>query len=333
MAREATVCARLRALMSAGGGLGHLESLHGEAVAELGDGHPVALEIELQVQAQYDLVRAAEDALAAWADLAERSRRHLDEYHPLMMHIRSQHLRRLARRGEAGDLDLVVRLRAGEVAGRVGAGADEDWIGVARADLAVAMLDRARYGSLDDRLLHHDPDGDLAGAKDLIESELDRRGARHGVNHAFTWRARGVRGSVLVAQAARAGDPARSMLGAEALAVAEALVQHEWYRRAAHTSQALRGQLLRAEALSILERHREATCEARLASVLARRYRAVDAGHALMVLARCEAAVDPAAALTSATAALRARLGWYSEHGYQVAEARQLVDSLTGARV
>jgi hypothetical protein len=192
----------------------------------------------------------------------------------------------------------------------------------------VALLERARYGALDPALTSHDPEGDLAGAADLIDGELARRVERHGPEHLFTWRAQGVRGSVLVAQAARAGEPTRGMLGAQALDVADRMVQHEWYRHGAHTAQALRGQLLRAEALSTLDRQRDAESEARLAAVLSRRYRGMDPGLANMVLARIQAETDVPGALATATEALAARAQWYPPGCYRVTEAERLVAEL-----
>jgi hypothetical protein len=246
-----------------------------------------------------------------------------------MMNIRSQFLRSLARRGGAGDLDRMVALRDDELLRRLAADAGDDWVGVARADLALARLQRARYASFDPDIVDPDPDRDLAEAAEIIGAEIERRRAEHGADHAFTWRATGVFGSIVAAQAQRTVEyPQFEQFGEQALQVADGLVQHEWRRHGEHTVQALRGQLVRAQALSTLGRHREAVCEARLASVLARRYRRVDEGHALVVLARTEAAFDLRSALSSANRALAARREWYPEQGHQVAEARQLVETL-----
>jgi hypothetical protein len=308
----------------------HLQTLHEDATEALGAGNPMTLEVETYLNVGRDSARPAAQALAAWADLGERASQYLATFDPLMMNIRSQFLRCLARRGAPGDLDQVVTKRDEEMRCRFAADAGGDWVGVARADLAVAQLQRARYSSLDPDVVDPDPDRDLAEAAETISVEIERRRAEHGADHAFTWRAAGVFGSIVAAQAGRTDEyPLREQLAEQALRVADGLVQHEWRRHGEHTLQALRGQLVRAQALSTQGRHREAVCEARLASVLARRYRRVDEGHALVVLARTEAAFDLRSALSSATRALTARREWYPEQGHQVAEARRLVETLT----
>jgi hypothetical protein len=223
----------------------------------------------------------------------------------------------------------VVELLRAEVDRRVRRGVHDDWIGVARADLATALLERGRCGRFDPRLRERDADADVVTAREMIEAELDRRVKVHGSEHPFVWDIRALLGSVLLAAAQRASGFRRHMLGEEVLSLSDDLVQHDWQRAFGHTMRALRGQLLRAEGLLVLNRMEEAEAEARLASVLARRYRGHDSGRALLLLARAVAARDRPRALGIAREALAARRDWFSVGGHQVEEAAHLVRALS----
>lgn len=329
---EAKFSARLHAVLGARRGAARLATLHEEARSELGHEHQLTLLIEYHLNYALGPGRPVEESLSIWSDLQQRARQQLPEGHPTVMAIRACYARCLSRRGHPGDLDRVVDLHRAEVDRRVRRGSTDDWIGVARADLAIALLDRARLGHFDPRLRERDADADVAAARELVEFEVDRRIKVHGTDHPFTWDARTVLGSVLLARAWRAPYWERRELSEEALALAEALGRHEWQRNLSHTPRALRGQLLRAEALLLLGRCPEAEGEARLAAVLARRYRGLDTGRALLVLAQALAARDQVGALASATEALRVRRAWFSAAGHHVAEAVQLVRKLRGDR-
>jgi hypothetical protein len=327
-ATEATLSARLHAVLGGGHDSAQLESLHCQAKALLGREHPLSLLVEYHLNYHVGPARPVEQSLAIWSDLRDRARMHLPECHPTAMAIRACHARCLSRRGQPGDLDRVVDLLRAEVDRRVRRGVHDDWIGVARADLAMALLERGRFGRFDPRLRQRDADADVAAAREMIDSELDRRRKEHGSEHPFVWDVRALFGSALLAAAQRASGFQQQILGEEVLTLSENLIQHDWQRTSRHTMRALRGQLLRAEALSVLQRTDDAEAEARLASVL-RRYPEHDSGRALLVLARAVAARDRPAALAIATEALATRRAWFAAGAHQVAEAVHLVRTLS----
>jgi len=329
-ATEATLSARLHAVLGGGHDGAQLESLHCQAKAQLGREHPLSLLIEYHLNYHVGPARPVEQSLTVWSDLRDRARMHLPDCHPTAMAIRACHARCLSRRGQPGDLDRVVDLLRAEVDRGVRRAVHDDWIGVARADLAMALLERGRFGRFDPRLRQRDADADVAAAREMTESELDRRSMEHGSDHPFVWDVRALLGSALLAAAQRASGFQQQILGKEVLTLSEDLIQHDWRRTSRHTMRALRGQLLRAEALSVLQRAEDAEAEARLASVLARRYPEHDSGRALLVLARAVAARDRPSALAIATEALTARRAWFPAGAHQVAEAVHLVRTLGG---
>jgi hypothetical protein len=329
-ATEATLSARLHAVLGGGPDATQLEALYREAGAGLGREHPLSLLIEYHLNYVLGPARPVDDLLTVWSDLRERARVHLPECHPTLMAIRACYARCLSRRGHPGDLDRVVELLRAEVDRRVRRGVHDDWIGVARADLATALLERGRFGRFDPRLRDREADADIGTAREMIEAELDRRVKVHGLEHPFVWDIRALLGSALLAVAQRASGFRRHMLGEEVISLSDVLIQHDWQRACGHTMRALRGQLLRAEGLLVLNRMEDAEAEARLASVLAHRYRGHDSGRALLLLARAVAARDRPRALAIAREALTARREWFSAGGHQVEEAAHLVRALSG---
>ena len=84
---EATLRARLHALLGAKGSASQLTALHREAVAGLGAGHHVTLLIECKLDALRSLSLTVEESLAAWTDLFDRAGCSLSEGHPTLMAI------------------------------------------------------------------------------------------------------------------------------------------------------------------------------------------------------------------------------------------------------
>src|SRR5205085_10263317 len=121
--------------------------------------------------------------------------------HPTLRAITSHYADCLYRRGLPGDVDRMVALRRAELGRSDPDNLGADWIGVSRADLAVALLARARYRRLDPDRAPGAGDGDVAAARELIEVEANRRSATYGPAHPFTWRARALRVGLLVALA------------------------------------------------------------------------------------------------------------------------------------
>jgi hypothetical protein len=323
-----TISARLHTVLGAGSGLAPLESLHREAGTRLGVTHQVTLLVECSLEYARSPGRPVGESLSAWAELCDRAGRHLPDHDTTLMAIRSYHTRYLRHRGQPGDLDRVVRLRREELDRRVRGGVGENWTGVAKADLAIALLERGRYGVFDPHLRRPNPDADLAQARELAEEELRRRATGYGLDHPFAWHARGILANILLALGHRATGAVRTRLAAEALALADALLAYQWQRAGTHTLDALRGQVIRAEALTLLDRDRDAVREARLAGVLARHRSGMDLGRPLIVLACALAVRDRAAGLLAAEQALAARRVGFPPLHHQITEAEWLVSTL-----
>jgi hypothetical protein len=320
--------ARLHALLATSREAGAWTELHEDARHRLGCDHPLSLRIECERNRHLLAGGPMAAATARWSELSERVRRVLPRHHPTAMAVRTQRMRALARRGDPGDLDRVVQIAGTELTGRIEAGAKPLWIGAARADLAVAHLNRARFAPLDPNSQHRDAESDLRIARDLIATELERRTAVHGPDDLFTWLAAGIQGSVKAALAERAAPTTRQAMNAEVIALAEEIMAIEWYRAGRHTEATLRAQLLRATGLLGLGQDAEAEREARLATVLARQYPGPAEGRALMLLARAQANRDRPAAQTTARRALRVRLRVLSPAAYPVVEARSLLAAI-----
>ncbi|MGX7672014.1 hypothetical protein [Plantactinospora sp. DSM 117369] len=321
--------ARLHTVLLHGADPTRLAVLHRAATEQLGESAELTLRAECALERASSPGRPVLDSLAAWLDLRERAGAALPEHHRTLLAIRREYVHALRRRGEPGDLDLVVQLRRDEVELRRRRPVGAHQFGVAVADHAAALLDRARYGAFDPHLKRHEPAADLAEAHRLIRAEIERRGSGYGAGHEVTWQARLVLAEVLCARlrlAAGDSDPARAR---PALDEADAIRRYDWWRHGRHGRAALRAQLVRAEVLTALGRTRPAEREARLAAVLARRYPDLDLGRPLLVLARAQAYRDPAGALRTARAALRERRLRYLPATHRVVEAERQVQSLS----
>jgi hypothetical protein len=251
------------------------------------------------------------------------------------MAIRALTIRCLARRGEPGDLDRVVALSQDELDRRLDAEVPDAWIGTARVDLALAVLDRVRFGRFD-RLVRDldatsgldDGSAALDHARGLVDVEVDGRAHRYGSVRAHTWRARAAQAEVMLAQARLEVPDRAAELAAHTLTTADELIAWDWHRHRTHTAGALRGQLLRVRALTAVGRRRDAEGEARLAAVLARRYDPTIRAEALVTLARTAAPRDSRAATANAGQALALRAALLPPANHQVVEARELVETL-----
>lgn len=315
--------AQLHALLGAGPTVARLDALHLEALCTLGPEHEVTLTVEYHRSHLRDLTLPPEDSVAIATDLWDRVRVALPADHPLHRAITSYLVRCFVRRGRSGDLDRAVALRRDQL-NRHAHGPGADGIGTARLHLGAALLERGRFGWLDPDVASRGPNDDIVAARELIESELDRRWGTHGPEHPYTWQAQALRCQLLVALA----QDADGRWTAEALGLAEDILRYEWDRSRCHTVDALHAQLWRAEALLLLGRDREAEGEARLASVLAYRYPGPEVGNALLVLARTLAARNRHAARAAADLAVKTRQAWSAADGYPVVEAQLLVDRL-----
>jgi hypothetical protein len=315
--------AELHALLGAGPTADELDALHREARRVLGAAHEVTLTVEYHLAAHRDLTLAADDSVSIAIDLWDRVRVALPADHRAHRAITSHLVRCLSRGGRPEDLDQAVALRCDQL-DRHAYGSDPEGIGTARLYLAAALLERGRFGWLSRAGTGRELDADLVAARQLIESELDRRSGTHGPTHPYTWQARALRCPLLVALAQDTGGA----WAGQALGIAEALIRYDWERAGCHTVDALHAQLWRAEALLLVGRPRAAEGEARLASFLASRYTRREMGNALLVLARTLAGRDQRAARAAADLALTIRRTWCAADGYHVAEAHLLVERL-----
>ncbi|MBE1491933.1 hypothetical protein [Plantactinospora soyae] len=323
--------ARLHTVLGQGGDPTQLAVLHRDAAQLLGESHETSLLVECALEHALSPDRPVSDSLAAWLDLRERAGSTLAEHHPTVLAVRDQYIRWLRRRGEPGDLDLVVQLRRDEVELRATQPVGPHQLGVAATGYAVALLDRARYGSFDPQLKKHEPGTDLAEAYRLVDGEISRRGAGYGSGHESTWQARLLLGDIRCAGLRLTPDDPDLSQAEPALREADTILRYDWQRHGRHGRSALRAQLVRAEVLTVLGRDRAAEREARLASVLARRYSDLDLGRPLLVLAQAQAHRDAVAALRTARAAVRERRLRYPPAGHRLVEAERLVQTLSAS--
>lgn len=184
-----------------------LDELRASAVTRLGVRHPSSLLIAAKCERARSRRRPVQRSLDAWAELLTIAEGVLAPLDPVLMEIVSARDRWLGRRAEPGDLDGAVRAHSAELERRsAGLEADDHWIGVARADLAAALIDRARLAGLAADGPARDPAADLHRARGLAEQEVARRTRLHGEDHLFTWQAKGVRGAALLGLAAYGGE-------------------------------------------------------------------------------------------------------------------------------
>jgi hypothetical protein len=327
--------ARRQALRGAVAHVAAWQRLRDDARRELGADHSLSLRIECDLITLRLPVRPVAESIADGTDLRSRAEHVLAPDEATAMAIRALTIRCLARRGEPGDLDRVVALCQGELDRRQDAEVPDVWIGTARVDLAMAVLDRVRFGRFD--RLQRDIDATsglddgsarLDQARGLVDAEVVLRADRYGAVRAHTWRARAVQAEVMLAQARLETPDQAAALATAALTTADGLIARDWHRRHAHTAGALRAQLLRVRALTAVGRRRDAEREARLAAVLARRYDGTLRAEALLTLARTAAPRDGRAASAAAGQALALRESLLPATNHQVTEARELVETL-----
>jgi hypothetical protein len=326
---EAYYRARLSTLHGSGGTADDLDRLRLDAAHTLGAGHSVTLLIECSAEYIRSRHRPVEDSVDVWSRLKTRASDQLAPDDPTLMAIRAYHARYVRYRAEFGDLDVVVGLRTRELSLREAGAPGGVWIGIARADLAVALIDRAQYGDLDPTLEGYEAHVDLQQARVLIEDETKQRGVAYGGEHPFTWHARGILARTLLALGDKNVVTKPAECAGEALEIADNLIQR--YRRDDETFSAvkLRARLTRAEALIGLGRHDEAARQARLVyGVSQAGVNLIDPAWPLLLLARAQQNADRRMALENAERALAVRAEQFGANSYKVAEAQRLVTRL-----
>ncbi|MEV7008574.1 hypothetical protein [Streptosporangium sp. NPDC051022] len=336
MAEEVSpdLAARLRAELYTilDGGPTELDELRETAVTRLGDRHQTCFLIAAKCERAHSGHRPAHWSLEAWTELLASARNVLAPLDPVLMEIVSARNRWLGRRAEPGDPDEAVRSQAAELRNReTGLRSDDHWTGVARLDLAAALVERARLT----RVAGDGgppPEADLGQAYGLADQEVTRRARLHGDDHLFTWRAREMRGAALVGLAAHGADsPIRHD---QAMNVAEMTLSFVTGRRAHSDSHLMGVWLLRAEALLLAGMFPAGERAGRKAVALAA-VRPGDwsggvapGGPWLALAAALAGRGDLGGARLAAGRAVRERNRWFPVGSLYRAEARCRLDSL-----
>jgi hypothetical protein len=328
---EATIRGQLQTLLGLDGDPADFDSLKVEAIQRLGATHSVTFLVESCGQYRRSYARTCEEAVAAWAELRSRAQASLPEGDFTLMVIRSYHARFLGLRGRRADLDEAVRLRRDDLSLRARIlPAGDNMIGIARADLAAALIDRNRTYIGDPAWLDAlPPAGDLAEAEELIEEEAHRRSGIFTPRNSFSQHSNGILAALLVALSENTPNPQRAAYASRSLAITRELIDFYWEHGGARSFNILKSQLHHAESLTLLERTEEAVRAARQAFMISgHSHRNLDRGWPAFVLAKAQLAVDKAAALRAATQALELRRPVFPKDSCRMLEVERFTESL-----
>jgi hypothetical protein len=333
---RAQLQARLHTLIGGRAPVSKYVELLTEAKGVLQAHDPLLFEIRYYLEHAEDNTRGLRASVRAWTTLYDEARSQLPETDASFRDIESSYLRNLRIYGPFGSLDEVVELRTRRLDRLVRELANEDSVGIARTDLATALIDRGRFGDLEPlsvaageadlraRLEH-----DLRTARNLSTDEIDRRTTSFGTDHPLTWHARASAVAALVALLSRGWAPAAA---GQAEDETRALIDHYRHDQSHHLS-LLRAKLLAAEVHIATGRHEDAEREAtRVSARCPSREEGLDRGHALLVLARAQEARSRVDALSNAERALNLRNKEFPKRGHKVAEAQRLVTTLSAWR-
>jgi hypothetical protein len=328
---EATIRGRLQTLLGLDGDPAGFDSLKVEAARRLGPVHSVTFLIESSGQFRRSYSQSAEEAVVAWAGIRRRAQDSLADSDPTLMAIRSYHARFLGLRGRRADLDEAVKLRRDELSLRARIlSADDNMIGIARADLAAALVDRSRT-------CIQDPDGPcdvasvrhLAEAEELIKEETLRRSGIFTPRNSFSQHSNGILAALLVALAEHAPKPQRTAYASRSLTITRELIDFYWEQGDTRSFNLLKSQLHYAESLTLLERFEEAARAARQAYLISDRGRRnFDRGWSAFVLAKAQLPTDKAAAMQAAGEARALRLQVFPLDSCRVLEVERFIENL-----
>jgi hypothetical protein len=326
--REAQYRAKLQTLIGAEASAMEFVRLRDEAARVLGDENPTVLQLACRAEIALSGHRDIARSLLAWKELLDRAEMALPEEHGTLITIRSFYIRHLRFRAAYGDLDEVVRLRTTYSLLWQEHKVSPQWISIACADLAVAYIDRGRFGHLDPRVRCPDHVADLTRAKELAEAEVKYRISTFGTDHPFTWHAHGILTEAAVVLARRAGSDE----GGSAQTMAKKLLGYHSDHQGRDRQPVFRASLLHAESLNA---DRQYVLAARRANLICMRMMttktrmgSLDPGRPLLVLAEAQAQLAPNEALRNAEAALGIRQRIYGQQSYKVAEAQLLITRL-----
>jgi hypothetical protein len=323
---EGELRGRLCTVLAAGGDEASLNALKEDASRVLGAEHPVTLLIEAGRQRTRSYRRPVAHSVDAWAQLRDQAARALAPADATLLAIRSHYIRYLRLRGAPGDLDEVIRLREEELAFRAGQLPDRaSLLGIAKADLAVALVDRAR-SSIRCTGLAGAPPADLTRASELIEGELRRRTETYPRDSSVVQLSRLILSDALVALAESTEGATRREYADRALVISDELLDYYWAAAGSRSMGVLKSRLAHAEALGLLDRAEDALRTARLACRVSGLVgQNIDRGLPVFVLARLQRPADPQAALASAARALAIRSQIFPQVSRRIAEIMEFI--------
>jgi hypothetical protein len=327
--QQAVLRGQLYALLSLGPDDAAIDSLLGEAVDSLGSDHRVSLLIEAVRQQRLSFHRKADESVEEWDELRRRAEDSLPGQETTRLLIRSHYIRFLRLRGLPDDLDEAVTLRTSELAAREQElDAHDNLLGIARSDLAVVLIDRARTTA---RSAHHraDPRTDLDKAGALLDEEIRRRKRMANGGESLLYGSRLIRSELCVGLAECDEEAEREDHAATAMAIAKDLVVFYGTRGGCRSLRGLKSRLLLAESLALAGRPGDAARSARLACGISGLVTDnVDRGWPLFVLARLLRPLDETGARLAAERALEERGKVFPEASYRMIEVRDLLDAL-----
>ncbi len=323
--REQVIRGRLLTLLVCDGSGTDLAALLAEAHRQLGSDSSVTLLTEAAIERCQSYQRPLVDSVTAWDRLRRRAQACLDEHDRTLMMIRSHHLRFLRLCGRPANLDDVVSLRRAELTARAAQlGDDDNYVGIARADLAVALIDRARTFRRC-AIPSANPDADLTEAESLIEEEIARRARLFPPTNSMLQGAKLIMSELLLALAEQ--DRKRGLgFAQKSMTMSRDLVTYFWEQNGTSSPEVLRSMEAQAQSLSLLDRHDEAARTARQAQRISRYVtRNVDQGLAAFVLAVTVLPIDRRAAKAAALDALVARENLFPEDSCRLTEVRRFL--------
>jgi hypothetical protein len=322
---ESVVRGRFLTLLACDGSTTELTALLAEAQRVRGPDSSITLLIEAAIEQSQSHQRSLVDSVAAWDRLRQRAHACLAEDDRTLMMIRSHHLRFLRLCGRPADLNDVVSLRRDELTVRAAQLADDDnFVGIARADLAVALIDRARTFRRC-AIPAADPDADLTEAENLIDEEIARRARLYSPASSVLQGARLIMSELLIALAERERERGFGF-AQKSMTLNRDFVGYFWEQNGISSPEVLRSLAAQAQSLSLLNRHDEAARTARQAQRISRYItRNVDQGWAAFVLAVTVLPIDREAAKAAALDALVARENLFPEDSCRLIEVRRFL--------
>ena len=310
-----------------------LDALRATADGSLGPDHSESLRSETLRQQRLSYRRTVGESVTAWAGLRRRAEECLPPQDSTRLLIRSHYIRALRLRSLPEDLDQAVTLREQEVAEkaeRLPQG--DDLPAIARSDLALALIDRARTMGRVARArsagVTTDPAADLVRAEELIDREIRYRKQAYPQEGSLLYASRLILAELNVGLA-EYGEPAdrRDHAGTGAM-IARNLVGYYGRQSGGRSLRGLKSRLLLAESLALAGQPADGARTARLALAVAGFVTEnIDQGWPFFTLARIMRLLDEQEARKAAEHALEERQKIFPEQSYRVIEVREFLQA------